>query len=151
MRERRGGEAMDFVIGVVLALGVGFGSTWIGFDRDRAMYPVVMIVIAAYYVLFACMAGSWQALAAELPIAAAFIAASVAGFRWTLWIVAAALVAHGVYDVVHGDFIANPGVPSFWPPFCAAYDGVAGAYLAWMLARGRIRDRVAAGVGRAGI
>jgi hypothetical protein len=141
---------MDVVIGVVLALGVGLGATWIGFDRDRAMYPVVMIVIAAYYVLFACMAGSGHALVSELSIAAAFIAAAVAGFRSTLWIVAAALVAHGVFDVVHGEFIANPGVPAFWPAFCAAYDGVAGVYLAWMLARGRIRDRMAA-VGRAGI
>jgi hypothetical protein len=144
-------NGMEFVIGAALALGVGLGSTWIGFDRDRAMYPVVMIVIAAYYVLFACMAGSRQALVVELWAAAAFIAASVAGFRSTLWIVAAALVGHGVFDVAHGDFIANPGVPSFWPAFCAAYDGVAGAYLAWMLARGRIPDRVTTGVGRAGI
>ncbi len=53
---------MSFLIGTLLALGVGALSTWIGFDRDRAFYPTVMIVIASYYVLFAAMGGSSGAL-----------------------------------------------------------------------------------------
>jgi hypothetical protein len=30
-------------------------ATVVGFDRERAFYPTVMIVIASYYVLFAAM------------------------------------------------------------------------------------------------
>ena len=37
-------------------------ATVVGFDRDRALYPIVLIVIASYYGLFAIMAGSMQAL-----------------------------------------------------------------------------------------
>jgi hypothetical protein len=70
---------------------------------------------------------------------ALFIAAAVIGFRSSLWIVAVALAAHGIFDFVHGKIIANPGVPDFWPAFCGAYDVVAGAYLAWLLQSRRTR------------
>jgi hypothetical protein len=50
-----------------------------------------------------------------------------------------ALVAHGVLDLTHAAFVANPGVPAWWPPFCFAYDVTAGAYLAWLLRAGRVR------------
>jgi len=56
----------------------------------------------------------------------------------SLWLVAVALAAHGVFDLVHARIITNPGVPGWWPQFCGAYDVAAGAYLAWMLKRGRI-------------
>ena len=34
--------------------------------------------------------------------------------------------------------ISNPGVPSFWPAFCLAYDVAAAAYLAWLSADGGV-------------
>jgi len=48
-----------FVIGTLLAIGVGLLGRGAGFDRDRAYYPVVSIVVAAYYALFAVMGGLW--------------------------------------------------------------------------------------------
>jgi hypothetical protein len=130
---------VPLIIGAVLALAVGlFTSGW-GMDRDRALYPVVMMVIAAYYVLFAAMGASTQVLLLEVFVAAAFVAAAVFGFRVSLWVVAVALAAHGMLDLVHDRVIPNPGVPMWWPPFCMAYDVVAAAYLAWLLKRGRVR------------
>ena len=35
--------------------------------------------------------------------------------------------------------VMNPGVPMWWPEFCATYDVVAAAYLAWLLRSGRVR------------
>ncbi|HEX4935166.1 MAG TPA: hypothetical protein VFV33_18405, partial [Gemmatimonadaceae bacterium] len=67
------------------------------------------------------------------------VALAVWGFKSSLWIVAAALAAHGIFDLVHGEAIANPGVPVWWPPFCLAYDVTAACYLAWLLRRGRTR------------
>jgi hypothetical protein len=126
---------MPYLVGVVLALAVSLFATLSGFDRDRAFYPTVMIVIASYYVLFAVMGGSGRALTVETAIMVVFIAACVAGFKRSLWIVALALAAHGALDSVHGRFVANPGVPSFWPAFCLAYDFVAAGYLGWLLMR----------------
>jgi len=126
------------VVGVVFAVSVGLFATFIGFDRDRAFYPTVMIVIAFLYPLFAVMGGSSHALLLELGVAAAFIAAAAFGFKKSMWIVAAALAAHGAMDGVHGRMIANPGVPAWWPAFCLTYDVVAAAYLAGLLL---LRDR----------
>jgi hypothetical protein len=130
---------VEFLIGAVLALSVGLAATSIGLDRDRAFYPTVMAVIASYYGLFAVMGGSPHALAVESIVILAFLAASVAGFKRSLWLVVAALAAHGVFDFLHGRLIANPGVPAWWPQFCLAYDVVAAAYLASLLSRSRVR------------
>jgi len=134
---------MAFAVGVVLAGCIGLFASSFRLDRDRAFYPTVMIVIALYYALFAVMGGSSRALALEAVPIAAFIAASVAGFKYSLWLVTAGLVAHGVFDVLHGHLISNPGVPTWWPPFCLAYDVVAGLYLAWLLRTNRLRARAA--------
>lgn len=130
---------MEFLVGAVLALSVGLSATFLGLDRDRAFYPTVMIVIASYYALFAVMGGSVHALAVESIVIVAFLGASIAGFRTSLWLVVAALAAHGLFDFIHGQIIANPGVPAWWPPFCLSYDVVAAAYLAWLLSRSRVR------------
>lgn len=130
---------MAFLIGAVLALCVGLSATLSGLDRDRAFYPAVVIAIASYYALFAVMGGSGQALLIESIVVIAFCAASIAGFRTSLWLVVIALAAHGLFDFVHGQLIANPGVPVWWPSFCLSFDVVAAAYLAWLLSRSRLR------------
>lgn len=127
---------MAYLIGALLALGVGGGlGTVIGLDRDRAFYPTVMVVIALYYVLFAVMGGSTHALLVEAGVATVFVVVSLVGFKYSLWLVAGALASHSIFDVFHGQLIANPGVPVWWPAFCLAYDGVAAGYLAFLLRR----------------
>jgi len=127
------------LVGTILALSVGLFATGIGLDRDRAFYPVVTIVIATYYVLFAVMGASRHALVLESLICLLFLAIAVAGFRWSLWLVVVALAGHGVLDLTHAAVISNPGVPTWWPEFCLTYDVAAAAYLAWLLGSGRVR------------
>lgn len=124
---------MEYFVGVFLALGVGVFATLARLDRERGFYPVVLIVIASYNVLFAVMGGSTGALVAEAPILFVFAAAAVWGFRQSLWLVVAALAGHGVLDFFHPHLIANPGVPAWWPMFCMSYDVAAAAYLAFQL------------------
>jgi hypothetical protein len=127
------------LIGAFLAFAVGLLATAARLDRDRAFYPTVMIVIASYYVLFAAMGASTHALVLESLVGAVFLVAAVFGFRSSLWVVVVALAAHGLFDLVHGGIISNPGVPGWWPAFCLTYDITAAAYLAWLLRSGRIR------------
>jgi len=126
-------------IGACLALVVGAFATAVRLDRDRAFYPTVMIVIASLYALFAVMGASTHALVLESLAGAGFVLAAVSGFRSSLWVVVAALAAHGIFDLVHGAAISNPGVPGWWPEFCLAYDVTAAAYLAWLLRSRRVR------------
>lgn len=128
---------MALLVGVLLALAVGLMATGLRLDRDRALYPVVMIVIASYYALFAVMGASSHALVLELLAGSLFFGLAVLGFKWSLWVVVAALAAHGVFDFFHGEIISNPGTPSWWPRFCLAYDVTAAVYLAWLLKSGR--------------
>ena len=134
---------MAAIVGITLALLVSISTSLAGFDRDRAFYPAITVVIASYYVLFAVIGGSSHALVIESIGTAAFFAVAVLGFRRNLWWVVAALFAHGVLDCFHGHLVENPGVPASWPMFCASYDIFASAYLAWLLKRGRVaRPRV---------
>lgn len=92
---------MPLMLGVALALAGGVFATRTGLDRDRAFYPVVTLVIAAYYVLFAVMGESTRALVLDSMVGAVFIAVAVVGFRRSLWMVVIALAGHGFLDLTH--------------------------------------------------
>jgi hypothetical protein len=128
--------SMPFVVGIVASAGVAVFARSVGFDRDRAFYPTVVIVVALYYLLFAVMSGSVQTIAVESAVMLVFAVAAVVGFKSSPWIVVAALAGHGVFDAVHGHLIENTGVPAWWPAWCLAYDVGAAAGLAWLLRRG---------------
>jgi hypothetical protein len=124
---------MGYVIGVALALVIGLFAGTLGLDKERSFYPVVLIVIAILYVLFAAIAGSESAIVLEILPALLFVAAAAVGFKKTLWVVVGGLAFHGVFDFIHPEIINNPGVPEWWPDFCLAYDVTAAAYLSVLL------------------
>ena len=72
---------MALLIGALLAFSVGLLATGFGLDRDRAFYPVVTIVIASYYALFAVMGASTHAFVLESLVGAVFLALAVTGLR----------------------------------------------------------------------
>ena len=126
---------LRYLIGFALAgLTVLFAKS-VGFDRDRAFYPVVLIVIALFYVLFAVMGGSMRAIIIESLVTTIFAVIAVVGFKSSPWIVAAALAGHGVFDSVHGSLIANAGVPPWWPGFCLAFDITIAVGMAWSISQ----------------
>lgn len=127
---------LPYVVGIALSIGVAGFARRVGFDRDRAFYPTVLIVIASYYVLFAAMIGSVETALLESIVMTLFVIAAVVGFKGSAWIIVGALAAHGVQDAGHAYIVANAGVPAWWPAWCLAYDvGAAGA-LACFLIRG---------------
>ena len=121
---------MAYFWGALLALGTGALATLTGLDRSRAFYPTVLIVVASYYGLFAVMAGAAGALWPEIGAFALFTLVAIVGFRSSLRIVAAGLLGHGVFDLLHSHVIANAGVPPWWPAFCLAFDGILAFYMA---------------------
>ena len=126
---------MEYMIGVVLAAGTAALAVIVGFERDRAFYPVVLIVVATYYILFAAMGAGRPTLLMEIAGAAVFLTLAVVGYKKSAWLVAVALMGHGAYDFVHHALIDNPGVPTWWPGFCASYDIVLGGWMAAQLGR----------------
>lgn len=124
---------MEYAIGVGLGLVVCVFGTLSGFDRDRAFYATMLVVVATYYILFAAMGGSGSALATESAVAVVFSGLAVAGFKKNLWLLAAGLAGHGVFDLFHRFLIENQGVPKWWPGFCMSYDVLAGVFFAMLL------------------
>lgn len=129
---------MEIAIGAALALGVCGLAVIAGFERDRAFYPVMLIVIASYYDLFAVIGGDEAVLGIEIVISLGFAALAVLGFRVNLWLTVAGLLGHAGLDFFHGHVVTNPELPTWWPMFCAAFDAVAGLYLLWALTFKRI-------------
>ncbi len=130
-----------YLIGVALALGVGLLGTFAGFERDRAYYATITIIVPSYFGLYAILGGSTPVLLQEGVLIAAYLVGAVVGFRRNLWILAALLAGHGLFDAVHGFLITNPGLPAWWPAFCGAFDVAAGAYLAVRIRQGAVAAR----------
>jgi hypothetical protein len=120
---------LGYAAGILVAVLVGTFARVVGFDRDRAFYPAVLVVIASYYVLFAVMGGSPRALAFELVQLSVFTTLAVVGFKRSGWLVVGAIVAHGLFDSFHGLIIDNAGMPEWWPAFCLSADVGIGAFL----------------------
>ena len=123
---------MEYLIGAVLGVVVGVFARLSGFDRDRAFYPTAIIVIASYYSLFAVMGASRDStLGIEIAIGLVFSVFAVLGFKRSMWLVAAAIAGHGVFDFfVHHALVTNRGMPVWWPGFCGTIDLVLGGWLA---------------------
>jgi hypothetical protein len=138
---------VSLFIGATLALVVGLLARLSSFDRDRAFYPTVLLIVAHYYLLFGIVSGSHDSLLGEFMVFVPFLVASFAGFKWTPWFVVVGLGGHGVLDLFHSHVVTNPGVPVWWPDFCLAYDVVAAGLLATLLrgaaARGSPQTRFA--------
>jgi len=132
---------MSFTIGIVLALLTAVITRLAGFDRDRALYPTLLIVIASYYVLFAVLGGSMHALVIEVLAMSLFSTVAIVGFKSNLWLVAVALAGHGAFDLVHDRLVSNPGVPTWWPTFCLAFDVFLAGIFAWLLRSGALKTR----------
>ncbi len=73
---------MEYLVGVILGAAVaGFAATS-GFDRDRAFYPTVLIVIASYYALFAVMGAPYsRVLGTEIAVGLLFAILAWLGFQ----------------------------------------------------------------------
>jgi hypothetical protein len=85
---------VEYWIGSLLALAcVGLAHAS-GLLCQRAFYPMLMMPIATYYVLFAAMGGQARTVWLESLLATVFVSLAVLGFKTRLWLVVAALVGH---------------------------------------------------------
>ncbi len=90
---------MEYIVGVILGLVVGGFAATSGFDRDRAFYPTVLIVIGSYYALFAVMgASSYSTLEIEIAVGLVFSVFAVLGLKKSMWLAAAGIAGHGFFD-----------------------------------------------------
>jgi uncharacterized membrane protein HdeD (DUF308 family) len=120
---------MPLVVGVLLAVATAALAKFTRFEEERSFYSTVLVIIASYYVLFAVLGGSSHALAWELVVAIVFSTVGIFGAFFFPTLVGIAIMAHGLFDLVHDLLIENSGVPSWWPAFCGIFDIVLGLWV----------------------
>ena len=106
---------------------------------ERWMYSIGLLVLPSLYAMFALQAGERDVGAREMlygiPFVVAGLVLAFASVRHSAVVVGAFWILHGMYDLVHGRLLTNPGVPGWYPVWCCAVDIVVGAYLLWLSRR----------------
>jgi uncharacterized protein (TIGR02246 family) len=95
-----------------------------------AFHAVALAVIAAIYVGFAFSDGRLAIIVIELLVGTGFVVLALLGLWQAPVFVAAGLVLHAFWDLVHRPRLVGTRLPWWYPAFCAAYDFVfAGAFI----------------------
>jgi len=127
---------IPLVSGIVLG-GVTVGLMAVGgVLRQRGTWATTMVAIASFYVVFAIQTGDMSEIVVHTGIAAGFAILAIIGARASSWILAAALLGHGIFDISVGSVLSNPA-PNWWGPFCLGIDVVLAFALATVLWRGQ--------------
>lgn len=123
----------SLVLGVLGGTAAGALMLATGMIRERGASAVALIAIAAFWPVFAVAAQ--RDIALHFAAFALFAMLAVAGYRLGLWLIAASLAGHGLFDALIG-LDDHPG-PGFWPAFCAGVDIALAGILTAAIARGR--------------
>ena len=106
---------------------------------ERWLYSLGLLTLPSLYALFALHAGEQSVSAREMLYGTPFLVAgllfALVSIRQSAAMVGAFWVLHGVYDLIHGRLITNPGVPDWYPVWCFSVDVVVGGYLLWLSRR----------------
>jgi len=123
-------ELAGLLAGVLLGVGLIVGFRFVGLDRERATWPLVLMAIALSYVFLAAGAGATFFMGIEALIAVPFIALAVYGFHQHHRIVlAGALLGHALVDLLHEGLLDHAGVPGVYPWLCLGTDATLAGWI----------------------
>lgn len=119
------------------AVGLTLGAVCVAFARfirgERWFYTLSLLTLPSFYAAFAICAGRGDVATLELAWGAPYLIAGVLltliNLHISALLVGALWLTHGAYDLLHSLLVENPGVPSWYPVFCATVDFVVGSYL----------------------
>ena len=106
---------------------------------ERWLYSLGLLVLPGLYAFFALRADEQAVGIKEMifgvPWVVAGLVFALVSIRQSAVVVGVFWLLHGLYDLVHGRLITNPGVPGWYPIFCFVVDAVVGGYLLWLSRR----------------
>ena len=116
----------------VVNVAAPFSIWWL--DLATA-HSLTIALIAAVYVGFAVADGRPKVIAVEASVALLFLLVAAVAVTGSAWLLVAAYFAHGCKDLWQHRTQFVTGT-RWWPPFCAAVDGVVAASLAGLILAG---------------
>jgi hypothetical protein len=122
-------------IGAIFAVASLPLHWWLPLPASQQLAALVLGLVAGIYVGFAVVDGRLATFGIEAAVAAAFLAAAVAGLWVSPWLVPAAYAVHGLWDMAHHRHVST-AMPRWYIPFCAVFDWTFAAGLAaiWIAA-----------------
>lgn len=103
---------------------------------EPGLYALGLVALPLFYAGFAALGDAPAVVAAELQAGIPYFVAGgllmASGRRHpraTLAVTGLLWLLHGGYDLVHPQLFLNPGVPAWYPPYCAGVDVALGLYL----------------------
>ena len=95
-----------------------------------AFHTVALAIIGAIYLGFAFADGRIGIIVLELAVGTMFVVLGLLGLWQAPVFIAVGLVLHAIWDLLHRPRGVTTKLPSWYPPFCAAFDFVfAGAFI----------------------
>lgn len=111
---------------------------------EHWLYALALISLPSIYAGFAWWIGETgiglQELTVGLPYLVGGLLLALLHGRWSAALVGLLWLAHGGYDLIHPQLFVNPGVPAWYPRFCASVDIVVGLYLLALATQPSRRD-----------
>ena len=128
---------------IAALIGVAVGVLTIVLARiirgQHWVYSLGLLTLPSLYAFFALQVGEQAVGVKEMIYGAPFLVVglvfALVSVRQSAVVVGAFWILHGLYDLVHDQFITNAGVPGWYPVFCFSVDVVIGAYLLWLSRR----------------
>jgi len=130
-------QTMLNVGAAVFALATGLLVEWGALPQPLVWYALLVVLIAGIYGGFALIDGRLSLIGIEGIVGLGFMAVAAAGLLVAPAFVGVGLVLHGCWDFVHHPRAVTTRLPAWYPPACAVYDWVLGAFFFWQLANGR--------------
>ena len=121
--------------------GIGLGGATVtvmaigGVLRQCVTWATTRMAIASFYVVFAIKTGDTSEIVIHTLLATGFAILAIMGARASAWVLAAAPLVHGIFDISVGRVLANRE-PGWWGPLRLGIDAALAAVLAVMLWRG---------------
>ena len=124
-------------------IGVAVGLLTIVLARiihgQRWLYSLGLLTLPSLYAFFALQTGDQAVGVKEMIYGVPFVVVGLffafVSVGQSAVVVGAFWILHGLYDLMHSQFITNAGVPGWYPAFCFSVDVVIGAYLLWLSRR----------------
>lgn len=98
------------------------------YDRANDLMSCFLAGTGFIYVGFAISDGRTEHLAIEIAAAVVFLAVALIGRWYSIYLLGAGYIMHGIWDILH-HWIIDTEVVHWYPDICLVYDVIIGLYI----------------------